>query len=204
MAGPVLSPGHPVVYCSRTLHPQVSVSISPGFILGLCRGIISASSSLELWMPWTSVSHSSASLCPPQTSPAFLPQTLAGSRTTPRVISLLLPGPGSWPPSNWFPLGVWEEHSGAGKERTRTRETPGAGGAWLERSAGKAELGSPGGSELARAPKATERASSPGRREGREWGGEMGRGEGTVGKTGRRPGLEEEGGPVCPSLGAGL
>ena len=101
-------------------------------------------------------------------------QTLAGSRTTPRVISLLLPGPGSWPPSNWFPLGVWEEHSGAGKERTRTRETPGAGGAWLERSAGKAELGSPGGSELARAPKATERASSPGRREGREWGGEMG------------------------------
>ena len=128
MAGPVLSPGHPVVYCSRTLHPQFSASISPGFILGLCRGIISASSSLELWMPWASVSHSSASLCPPQTSPAFLPQTLAGRRTTPRVISLLLPGPGSWPPSNWFPLGVWEEHSGAGKERTRTRETPGAGG----------------------------------------------------------------------------
>lgn len=44
-------------------------------------------------MPRVSVSHSSASLCPAKTpSPSFLPQTLAGGRATPRVISLLFPG----------------------------------------------------------------------------------------------------------------
>lgn len=45
-------------------------------------------------MSWVSVSHSPASLCPAKTlSPSFLPQTLACGRATPRVISLLFPGP---------------------------------------------------------------------------------------------------------------
>lgn len=56
--GLVLSPGHPAVYCSRTLHPQFSASVSPGFILGLCYpwtllSLVSVAASSLLPAPWS-------------------------------------------------------------------------------------------------------------------------------------------------------
>lgn len=209
MAGPVLNPGHPVVYCSRTLHPQFSASISPGFILGLCYPwslslhhlcfqLLGAMDALSICLSQfcLSVPASNLSLLsppnfgrPPRDTTSYFPAISRPGLLAPKQLV-----------SSWSLGGAPRSRRG----KNRTRETPGAGGAWLERSTGKAALGSPGGSGLARASKASETASSPRRREGREWGGEMGLGEGTVGKTGRRPGLEEGGGPVSPSLGAGL
>lgn len=61
-------------------------------------------------------------------SPSFLPLNFGRppGDTTSYFPAISRSG-SSWPLNNWFPLGGWEEESGAGRERTRTGVTAGQG-----------------------------------------------------------------------------
>ena len=133
MAGPALSPGHSVVYCSRTLHPQFSASISPGFTLGLCYPwslslhhlcfqLLGAMDALSICLSqfYVSVPASNLSLLsppnfgrPPRDTTSYFPAISRPGLLAPEQLV-----------SSWSLGGAPRSRRGA----NRTWETPGAGG----------------------------------------------------------------------------
>lgn len=95
----------------------------------------------------------------------------------------------SWPLNNWFPLGVWEEQRGAGRERTGTRGTRRAGGAPRREAQGRKQ-GSLEGRDSKRpegGPRERRRPGEPGSQRG---------------ESGRREEGERAGGGDCGKVWA--